>query len=130
LTDSITCPRCGATSHHPRDIEEGYCGRCHDWTAVPVTLPPTVRAAGDPRPKQATWTLLPVDTRAGACSQCGRDHDPDQPHDKMTLAYKYAFYAEHDRWPTWADAMAHCTPEVQAQWRDALRGHGIPEGQL
>jgi hypothetical protein len=20
------------TSHHPKDIMEGYCGNCHDWT--------------------------------------------------------------------------------------------------
>jgi hypothetical protein len=30
---SITCPRCRATSYHPADIAEGYCGRCHEWTA-------------------------------------------------------------------------------------------------
>lgn len=29
---SVTCPRCGLTSYHACDIEEGYCGRCHDWT--------------------------------------------------------------------------------------------------
>ena len=28
----ITCPLCGKTSYHPRDIEEGYCGLCHWWT--------------------------------------------------------------------------------------------------
>lgn len=32
---SITCPRCGFTSYHPKDIAEGYCGQCHDWTGVP-----------------------------------------------------------------------------------------------
>lgn len=31
---SFTCPRCGATSHHPDDVEQGYCGRCHAWTRV------------------------------------------------------------------------------------------------
>jgi hypothetical protein len=25
----IVCPRCGAVSHHPKDISERYCGRCH-----------------------------------------------------------------------------------------------------
>ena len=30
---SFTCLRCGATSHHPKDEEHGYCGRCHDFTA-------------------------------------------------------------------------------------------------
>lgn len=29
---SITCPQCQRTSYHPKDIEEGYCGNCHDWT--------------------------------------------------------------------------------------------------
>ncbi len=29
---SFTCPQCNATSYSRRDIEEGYCGRCHDWT--------------------------------------------------------------------------------------------------
>lgn len=29
---TFTCPRCGMTSAHPKDVEEGYCGNCHDWT--------------------------------------------------------------------------------------------------
>jgi ribosomal protein L37E len=29
---SFVCPRCGAKSYHPKDISEGYCGRCHDFT--------------------------------------------------------------------------------------------------
>lgn len=28
----FTCPRCGKVSAHPKDLEEGYCGACHDWT--------------------------------------------------------------------------------------------------
>lgn len=32
---SITCPRCGMTSHHPQDVAESYCGACHDWTGTP-----------------------------------------------------------------------------------------------
>lgn len=32
---SVTCPRCSMTSYHPRDIREGYCGHCHDWTSPP-----------------------------------------------------------------------------------------------
>jgi ribosomal protein S27AE len=26
------CPVCGRVSAHPKDLEEGYCGRCHTWT--------------------------------------------------------------------------------------------------
>jgi hypothetical protein len=29
---AFTCPRCGATSHHPMDAHEGYCAACQDWT--------------------------------------------------------------------------------------------------
>lgn len=25
------CPFCGAVSYHPKDIEERYCGRCHQF---------------------------------------------------------------------------------------------------
>jgi hypothetical protein len=31
----IACPDCGSVSHHPRDLAEGYCGKCHDWTMAP-----------------------------------------------------------------------------------------------
>jgi hypothetical protein len=34
------CPCCGIVSHHPVDGEQGYCGRCHWWTADPVLGPP------------------------------------------------------------------------------------------
>lgn len=90
-----------------------------------TVLPPTVVAAGDPRPKPATWTLLPVDTSDGRCSQCAVDHEPDQPHNQQSLAYQYGFYAEHDRWPTWTDAMAHCDATVREQWVAALRERGV-----
>jgi hypothetical protein len=32
LPPHFDCPRCGARSYNPNDIEHGYCGRCHDWT--------------------------------------------------------------------------------------------------
>lgn len=32
---SITCPQCGMTSCHPRDVEAGYCGKCHEFTGTP-----------------------------------------------------------------------------------------------
>jgi hypothetical protein len=36
----FTCPRCGAVSHHPKDEEHGYCGRCHEFTgAAPLIIP-------------------------------------------------------------------------------------------
>jgi len=30
--ECFSCPRCGRVSYHPRDVAEGCCGNCHDWT--------------------------------------------------------------------------------------------------
>ena len=29
--ESITCPQCGMTSHNKNDIEQRYCGNCHQY---------------------------------------------------------------------------------------------------
>lgn len=56
------------------------------------------------------------------CQQCATDHDPALPHNQTSMFWQYWFYrsVKGERWPTWDDAMAHCTPEVQAQWKSAL----------
>ena len=54
------------------------------------------------------------------CQVCATDHAWDQPHNQQSLYWQYHFYSEHGRWPTWTDAMQHCTPEVKAQWRQEL----------
>jgi ribosomal protein L37E len=33
---SFTCPVCGRTTYHPRDVEERYCANCSWWTGDPV----------------------------------------------------------------------------------------------
>ena len=30
----ITCPHCGMTSYNVHDIQEGYCGNCHEWSGL------------------------------------------------------------------------------------------------
>lgn len=30
--ESITCPVCWRTSHHPEDVRQGYCGACRAFT--------------------------------------------------------------------------------------------------
>ncbi len=69
--------------------------------------------------------LMPV--RQGACQTCGQypAHPVDQPHNADSLYYQYAFYGDHGRWPTWADAVAHCPEAIRAQWEQALRKHGV-----
>ena len=70
---------------------------------------------------------------AGTCPECDVEHDPAMPHNAQSLSYQYKFRQKHGRWPTWADAMAHCTSEVRALWIKALAKHGViveaqPEG--
>lgn len=36
---TFQCPRCHSVSYHPKDIQHGYCGRCHDFTGEKVTTP-------------------------------------------------------------------------------------------
>jgi hypothetical protein len=67
--------------------------------------------------------LMPV--AKGNCSQCNYQHPADQPHNAQTMYYQVAFYQEHGRWPTWVDAMSHCTTEVQAQWTIHLVDLGV-----
>jgi hypothetical protein len=45
------------------------------------------------------------------------------------VGFMYDFYGKSGRWPTWSDAMAHCTPEMQAQWTTALGEMGIAVNQ-
>lgn len=52
--DSITCPICAMTSHHPTDVEMGYCGNCHAYTS-PVD--PVARARRFLREAEITAAL-------------------------------------------------------------------------
>lgn len=75
--------------------------------------------------------LLP--NAPGTCDWCAVDHPPDQPHNQQSLYYQMKFHAIKGRWPTWTDAMKHCTAEMKAEWRKHLRekmievGMAIPE---
>ena len=64
-------------------------------------------------------------TPLGTCPECGRAHAEEMPHDQQSLAYQYKFYDQHGRWPTWADAMAHCMPEIKDLWAASLKEKGI-----
>jgi hypothetical protein len=87
-----------------------------------IVKPPTVQVEGEK--KGATWTLL-GSAPEGTCSQCWKEHEPEQPHDPRSLQYQYRFYAEHNRWPTWTDAMAHCSEEIKRLWTEALARRGV-----
>lgn len=67
--------------------------------------------------------LLPAP--GGTCEACAVAHPVEQPHNQQSLFYQYSFYNEVARWPTWADAMAHCKPEVQSYWAESLAKKGV-----
>lgn len=73
--------------------------------------------------KMTSAILLPAPP--GTCPDCARPHDPALPHDQQSLHWQYRFYGRNLRWPTWTDAMAHCAPETQDAWTQALAEHGI-----
>lgn len=63
--------------------------------------------------------------KPGVCQTCATDHDEAMPHNAQSLFYQYNFYNEHGRWPTWKDALAHCTQHVRDQWKKHLATHGV-----
>jgi hypothetical protein len=54
------------------------------------------------------------------CQECATKHDPKHPHNRENLYYQMAFKIKHGRWPTWEDAMAHCSKLMQELWREEL----------
>lgn len=63
--------------------------------------------------------LLPPKT--DACPICATHHEDAMPHNNESLYYQYRFYGIRGRWPTWADAIAHCTPEMKSVWKQELQ---------
>lgn len=64
-------------------------------------------------------------TPEGTCPMCAVKHDPRMPHNRDSLTYQYKFYDQHGRFPSWADAMEHCDPEVKEAWTQALEAKGV-----
>lgn len=67
--------------------------------------------------------ILPA--KPGTCPECATAHTPELPHNRDSLYYQMKFRQKHGRFPTWNDAMVHCSDEMKAVWRDELTKHGI-----
>ena len=63
--------------------------------------------------------------RPGACPICAARHKENQPHNPESLYYQVRFRQKHRRFPTWADAMAHCSEGIQKIWIDGLAERGV-----
>lgn len=68
---------------------------------------------------KGSFELLPP--APGLCQECAIDHKETEPHDKNSFFYQVKFFLENGRNPTWADALAHCTPELQKAWKKELK---------
>ena len=64
----------------------------------------------------------------GTCPICAAMHEAELPHNRNSLYYRMKFRQQHGRFPTWEDAMAHCSEEMKAAWRDDLSRLGLMEG--
>lgn len=62
---------------------------------------------------------------SGTCPECATIHDFDYPHDKNSLFYLYTFYYKYKRWPTWNDALNHCSIETKNMWNEFLKAKNI-----
>lgn len=67
--------------------------------------------------------LLPP--KPDVCQSCATKHDPGMPHNQQSLYWQYHFYGQHGRWPTWADAMAHCSKGMREFWIRELGARGV-----
>ena len=76
---------------------------------------------------KAKFMMLPPPP--GTCPECAIEHDPRMPHDRNSLFYQYKFYGKNGRWPTWADAMAHCPDAIKEYWIEELTKRGIEIGE-
>jgi len=54
------------------------------------------------------------------CPVCGHKHEPHFPHNASSIYYQMRFRELRGRWPTWADAAAHCLPGMIEFWKSQL----------
>lgn len=86
---------------------------------IPTTVEHVDMNTGKVTVKPTTMHMLPA--APGKCPECAVDHPPEQPHNAQSLFYQMQFHGAHQRWPTWKDAVAHCSPDVAASWEAHLR---------
>lgn len=77
---------------------------------------------GDGSPGSGVFML---GTPPGTCPECAVDHKPEEMHDRRSLPYQYQFLNKTGRWPTWDDALAHCSPEYKKVAEEFLREKGL-----
>lgn len=65
--------------------------------------------------------LIMLGSAPGTCQVCATRHEPKEPHNAQSLPYQMWFKATYGRGATWADAIAHCSPELAETWEKELK---------
>lgn len=60
-----------------------------------------------------------------SCPYCGDKHDPRAPHNRDSIVYQHKFRRKYGRYPTWEDAMRHCSVLTKARYAEKLAERGI-----
>lgn len=63
--------------------------------------------------------------KAGACWVCGDVHNGRDPHNARSILYQHRFRKRNGRYPTWADAMSHCSRKTKEKWVERLNRCGV-----
>lgn len=79
------CPRCGKTSHNPKDAEFGYCGACHDFTRTNLEIAKCVVNGCELKPSP----------RHVMCAAHWRDVPRSQQQEFYRARYKFEQGFEH-----------------------------------
>lgn len=72
---------------------------------------------------EKSFVLMPC--APDVCQECAVKHDPTFPHNAHSLHYQYKFHAAYGLWPTWGDAMAHCSEPMKDEWKRHLIARGV-----
>jgi len=88
-------------------------------------LRPKLIQIGKGQPGVPGSGVFMLGTPPGTCPECAVDHKPEEMHDNRSLPYQYQFLNKNGRWPTWADAIAHCPPEYQKVAKEFLVEKGM-----
>lgn len=86
---------------------------------IPATVTRVNLATGEETHERGAWKVLAP--ARDKCQVCAVKHEPGEPHNAQSMYYIVTFNGMVGRAPTWADAVAHCAPDVKARWEAALR---------
>jgi hypothetical protein len=92
---------------------------------IPIQKTTVDMATGCVTQTETVSAQLLTSVRPGCCEACGTEHAAGEPHNQQSLTYQYNFYADHGRWPTWSDALAHCSDAVRQHWEKELVARGV-----